>query len=165
MKQRVLVRFLLLFFAAVARVSAITFPDWQAANFTAAELADAAVSGADASPAGDGLSNLLKYAFDLDPHLPAAEGAPAPQFFDGALALNFLHRADASDLSYSLEASSNLSDWSLPNTLSPPPHSRSAASSNGPCSIPTPGRRTCRNSSASAPPSAPRRSLFPMPRR
>lgn len=111
--------FILLFWlAAAARISAVTFEDWQTANFTASELADPSVSGEVANPAGDGLCNLLKYAFDLDPRAPAIEGAPAAQFFGGALALNFLHRSDADDLDYALEASSDLFHWSLPNGLS-----------------------------------------------
>ena len=47
-----------LVFAASAL--AATFESWQAAHFTAVELANPAISGEDASPAGDGLSNLLK---------------------------------------------------------------------------------------------------------
>jgi hypothetical protein len=38
---------------------------WRSANFTAEQLADPAVSGLLAMPAGDGLTNLEKYAFGL----------------------------------------------------------------------------------------------------
>jgi len=119
MKHCALIFFLLVTLTGFSRIHAISFEDWQAEHFTAAELADPAVSGVDANPAGDGLGNLLKYAFDLDPHAPAIEGAPAAQFFGGALALYFLHRSDAADLDYALEASSDLFHWSLPNGLFP----------------------------------------------
>jgi N-acetylneuraminic acid mutarotase len=43
---------------------------WQLANFTPAQLTNDAVSGVGANPAGDGLVNLFKYAFSLQPLLP-----------------------------------------------------------------------------------------------
>ena len=45
---------------------------WKSIHFTASELLDSAVSGDTATPAGDGLNNLLKYALGLDPHQVAA---------------------------------------------------------------------------------------------
>ena len=90
-------RFLLLtclLLALVVSSQAASFVEWQLARFSQAELLDPAISGEHANPAGDGLSNWLKYAFDLDPHVPSIEGAPAAQFVGGALALNFFHRTD-----------------------------------------------------------------------
>ena len=76
-----------LFLAAAA--GALTFDEWRAAHFSAAELADPAISGEGANPTGDGFSNLLKYAFDLDPHL--ADAAPGLRLttHEGPLALDF----------------------------------------------------------------------------
>ena len=68
MKPRVLALLFLLTLAGLSRVHATSFPEWQYARFSQAELLDPAVSGATANPAGDGLSNWLKYVFDLDPH-------------------------------------------------------------------------------------------------
>jgi alpha-tubulin suppressor-like RCC1 family protein len=65
------------FFAAaiIASVSFIpsggadTYSAWKARVFTETEQADPSISGETAlSPAGDGIPNLLKYAFALDPH-------------------------------------------------------------------------------------------------
>ena len=55
-----LIRVVLFTLVLVASAHALTFEDWQAEKFTAAELADPAVSGEVANPASDGLSNLLK---------------------------------------------------------------------------------------------------------
>ena len=85
---------LLVFLAMQFPVHGASFVEWQWARFSQAELLDPAISGEHASPAGDGLSNWLKYAFDLDPHVPSIEGAPAAQFVGAALALNFFHRTD-----------------------------------------------------------------------
>ena len=77
--SRVLPLLLILALAGLSHVRATSFPEWQFAQFSQARLLDPAVSGKDANPAGDGLSNWLKYAFDLDPHAACIEGAPAPQ--------------------------------------------------------------------------------------
>ena len=117
MKRLLLV--LLLTLAGLSGVHAISFSAWQAAHFSAAELADPALSGEAANPAGDGLSNWLKFAFDLDPHAACSEGGPAAQMLGGALALNFFHRMDGADLFYALEASPDLTHWSLRNAFQP----------------------------------------------
>ena len=48
-----------------------SYNDWKASVFSAQEQADPNISGENANPAGDGISNLLKFAFDLDPHKAA----------------------------------------------------------------------------------------------
>lgn len=77
------------------------------------------VSGTAANPVGDGLSNLLKYAFDLDPHATTVAGAPVVSRHAGRVALSYFHRTDASDLFYQLEASPDLLRWSIRNTHAP----------------------------------------------
>ncbi len=116
MKPRVLALLFLLTLAGLSLVHAVSFPEWQYARFSQAELLDPAVSGEAANPAGDGLSNWLKYAFDLDPHAACIEGAPAPQMLGGALALNFFRRTDYPYLIYALEASPDLRHWSWRNS-------------------------------------------------
>ena len=47
-----------------------TLAAWQTAYFTPDQIADSAVSGVNADPDGDGVSNLLEFAFNLDPTFP-----------------------------------------------------------------------------------------------
>lgn len=96
--------------------SAPTFTAWRLREFATEELDNPATSGSSATPAGDGVSNLLKYAFGLAAKSPAAAsmlpeldpltGSPPAYFHQ--------ERAGASDLSYQVEASSNLVTWNVP---------------------------------------------------
>lgn len=54
-----------------------TYAGWQGNYFTAAEITDPAISGADATPAGDGVPNLLKYAANLNPKVASAKAITA----------------------------------------------------------------------------------------
>jgi probable HAF family extracellular repeat protein len=70
-----------------------TYIEWKTRVFTEAEQADPAVSSETAlSPAGDGIPNLLKYAFGIDPHL------------DGSLALPRIGSVEAIDPATGLPA-------------------------------------------------------------
>ena len=61
----------------VASGQADTYLEWKQRVFTESEQADPAVSGElAASPAGDGIPNLLKYAFGLDPHQDGSLAMP-----------------------------------------------------------------------------------------
>ena len=46
------------------------FAAWRSAYFTPDQIADAATSGPNADPDGDGVTNLLEFAFNLDPTFP-----------------------------------------------------------------------------------------------
>ena len=63
--------------ASLAITVQATFAAWQNGYFTAAELNNPAVSGPNATPAGDGISNLVKYALGLDPKSNGAGALPA----------------------------------------------------------------------------------------
>jgi len=95
-----------------------TFGGWRSQHFTAAELADPAVSGVDADPAGTGLNNLLRYAFGLTPHPSPRPPLPAITLSDGALRLDLRRRKGAIDLDYVLETSGTLATWT-PSAASP----------------------------------------------
>ena len=88
-----------------------TFAVWQAQHFTPAQLANPSVSSDAANPTGDGLCNLLKYAFGLDPGKPTAGGGPVAQrvTVGGAsyLALGFRRANAATDLTCTVETSGN----------------------------------------------------------
>jgi hypothetical protein len=86
---------------------------WTRDHFTSAELADPSISGPDATPANDGLTNLLKYALGLPPKTPSTTGITiAPE--DGTWFLNYQRPASRADLAYLPEASTRLdtASWS-----------------------------------------------------
>ena len=85
---------------------------WRFSKFTAAELADPAVSGDLADFDKDGIRNLQEYAFGLEPKTPDVAGLPA-QFIQpgGALAISYTHVKSAVDISYVVEVSNDLAAW------------------------------------------------------
>lgn len=86
--------------------------DWRFAEFDAAQLADPAISGAEADPDGDGFNNMTEYALGLHPL--TAEPAAATHSIDvtGHLTLTYLVRRAATALSVIAEGSGNLHTWS-----------------------------------------------------
>ena len=87
------------------------FDAWRAEQFTEAELSDPSVSGDTASPAGDGIPNLVKYAMGLDPRTPSRDAMPGAAMVDGHLTLSYTRRTLAPDVDYVVEVSENLRDW------------------------------------------------------
>lgn len=87
--------------------------EWRRTHFSEAELADAALSGDGAAPAGDGVANLVKFALGLDPRAPASREAlpEVRRTADGALELRFI-RPKETGLRYRVEVSSDLERWS-----------------------------------------------------
>ncbi len=97
---------------------ALTAEGWRELHFTAAELAQAQISGMSSDPDWDGLSNLLEFGLARRP-LEAEAKAPfqvavevievagVPHHF---LTLSF-DRPVNSELQYALQKSSDLSDW------------------------------------------------------
>ena len=99
---------------AVPAPAPTTFAAWQGQYFTAAQIVDPTVSGDAANPAGDGLSNLLKYALGLNP-LQASVTPVQTDRTTGYLRLTVPKNPAATDLTYQVEATGNLSDpasWS-----------------------------------------------------
>ena len=96
-----------------------TYALWKQASFTPAEQADPAISGANADPDGDGLSNLMEYAFGLDPKVADPAALPAVSMQNGALTLTYTRLHDAGDLTYAVEASDDLISWSSGTGLAP----------------------------------------------
>lgn len=102
-----------------------TFASWSALKFSAAQLANPAISGKLADPDGDGLTNLLEYALNGNPL--AAASAPWPQsaFEDvpgedvQRHSLTFARRTQALDLTYIVQRSADGTTWQDGATLSP----------------------------------------------
>lgn len=94
------------------------FEAWRAEHFEG-QLDNLEISGPNASPAGDGVTNLMKYALDLPPWMPVA-AADLPQFSldgEGRLILVYWERTDIDDIDYIPEVSEDLILWN-----SGPPH-------------------------------------------
>ena len=87
----------------------MNYATWQASYFTEAELGDAAISGPEADANGDGVVNLLAYAFNLDPHGEAV--LPEVTITSADLAVSFVQHTDADDLIYRVEMSEDLQTW------------------------------------------------------
>jgi probable HAF family extracellular repeat protein len=83
---------------------------WLLTTFAAIDVANPAIAGATATPANDGLSNFLKYAFNLDPFVAESGNLPQPGIVNGQLVLVFQKLRP--DVTYTVEASRDLATWS-----------------------------------------------------
>ncbi len=89
---------------------------WRAVQFTAGELNNPQISGADADPDGDGVRNLLEYAFNRLPKIADAGGSftggfevlPGPT---NSYVVRFTRRLPPTDLSYAVEVTSDFNVW------------------------------------------------------
>jgi hypothetical protein len=92
-----------------------SFAEWQNSWFTPSALADPAVSDDTADPTGDGISNLMKYALNLNPNLPVVSGLPASGLVtvgsSNYLTLSYAEVLGATDLTYTPEVSGDLINW------------------------------------------------------
>lgn len=84
---------------------------WRLANFSSSDAANDAVSGPGAVASADGLTNLAKYALGLPPTTPAPSGLPTFQLSGDDWVFTFAHPADRSDISYTVEFSTDLIQW------------------------------------------------------
>lgn len=89
-----------------------SFGDWQSAMFDPAGLADPAVSGANANPFGDGVPNLLRYAFGVPVGSPAMDYLPEIHADAASIHLRFPFGSGRDDLVVIVESSDELGDWS-----------------------------------------------------
>ena len=99
-----------------------TYAAWVAANFSEADQQNAAMSGPYADPDHAGLPNLLRYAFNLPPR-GIADVSTVPQVRlpegHGVPDIQFNRRAAASDISYTIEGSFDLTHWTTVSTVAP----------------------------------------------
>lgn len=85
---------------------------WQAAQFTAGDLANAAISGDNADPDRDGLANLAEFAFRLPPKSGSVSPVTISSLAADAVFVNFPLNVDASDLVVRVQHSTDLASWS-----------------------------------------------------
>ena len=101
--------------ATLALIVQTPFNAWQNVYFTAAELKNSTVSGPNATPAGDGITNLMKYALNLNPKVNGTAGLPVESMTTvGAqryLTLTFTKVVAATDITYLVEVSGDLQTW------------------------------------------------------
>jgi len=99
-----------------AAMAAITFVDWQNSSFSAAQLADPAISGTTADADRDGISNFREWAHGLDPLTPnGAEAVSSGLAMDGAdgpfLTLRFRRNLSAQGARFHVDTASELPSW------------------------------------------------------
>jgi len=91
------------------------YEDWRAQYFTAAELADPAISGDGADPDGDGIPNLVEYAFNLNPRIPSHPALPRAYLQNSAgqnyLQVQYTQRNAPAGVQYLLQTSPDLRSW------------------------------------------------------
>lgn len=77
-------------------------------NFSAAEQSNPSISGPNADPDGDGISNMLEYAFNLDPKAKNTLSTLSYGFVDDHFTLHFRANGRASDISYRIGTTNDL---------------------------------------------------------
>jgi hypothetical protein len=88
------------------------FETWQTSWFGTAADAKAAF---DVDADGDGIVNLLEYAFGTTPTNPSSRNVPTCGTISNHLSITFTRATNATDLIYTVEESTNLLTW-LPVT-------------------------------------------------
>ena len=96
--------------SATLSISDPPYQQWKLAVF-GANANTAAIAGDLASPAADGIPNLLKYTFGLNPNVSSSPAAPQPGAINGALTLSFFHDPSVSDATLQVEVTTDLVIW------------------------------------------------------
>ena len=92
--------------------TATQYSEWTQANFTAAEMANASISGPGADPDGDGLTNFVEYALGLDPRTQSTSPISFELIENGTKAtITFPLLAGATDIGIRLDQSTDLQQW------------------------------------------------------
>ena len=101
--------------AVLALVVGPPYLAWQSQMFTPAQLANASISGDSASPAGDAIPNLLKYALGLNPWTDGVSGLPVATLVTtgGGIypTLTYTQALSATDITYTVQVSTDLATW------------------------------------------------------
>lgn len=91
------------------------YQKWQALVFNVGQLATPSVSNDVATPAGDGISNLMKYALHLNPLTNGVSGLPVQSIStisgNNYLSLAYTKVIAATDLIYTVQISTDLKTW------------------------------------------------------
>src|SRR5437867_3780874 len=98
----------------ISRTKGTTFDTWRKLRFSTNDLANAAISGDNADPDGDGISNLAEYAFGLEP--VRADTSPlkiskGPGNTPPTVLVAYERLAVLGDIQFSWQVSDNLVSW------------------------------------------------------
>jgi fibronectin type 3 domain-containing protein len=98
--------------AEVSAIPAQTLAQWTASYFPG--VSDPNVIGPSADPDGDGLSNLVEYLLGTNPAVPDSSGAAMSSAADGSgnLVLTFRLSKNLTGVTYSVQSSTDLVNWS-----------------------------------------------------
>lgn len=96
----------------IGAVFVSAWEQWIEENFTESGQADPSFIAPDADPFGQGISNLLNFAFGLDPRQPDRTLLPAVTINATGIVLTFRRLQINPDLDYIIEYSSDLNSWS-----------------------------------------------------
>jgi N-acetylneuraminic acid mutarotase len=103
---------------------------WRLSKFSPSDLTNAAVSGLQADPDGDGLANIVEYAWNREPSSPDAGGLSVAGIerinTDDFLAVTYGHNADAIDIEFTARLSDDLVAWRTNGVTGPIPISTNA---------------------------------------
>jgi hypothetical protein len=97
--------------ANIAVTASSPWKTWVTSTFSADEAQDPKVSGPLANPAGDGISNLLKYAFNADPKAVTPNLLPVLAVDGDHITFTYQRNNAAYDLTYVVERSQDLTTW------------------------------------------------------
>ena len=99
-------------FSATVTIQDKPMDAWRFSKFTAAELTDPLLSGDLADFEKDAIVNLHEYAFGLAPKISDTPGLPVVSIQPGgALALAYTRVKSATDITYTVEVSNDLTMW------------------------------------------------------
>lgn len=103
----------------ISNIHAGTFAEWAVDEFETDEAVNPSVSGPDADPDKDGMSNLLEYALGTDPLYPdAMDGMIDLKFSGGVVSFEFKRDTSKGDVTLTVQKSTDLKTWtSVPSEL------------------------------------------------
>jgi len=111
--------------ATVAIQVQMPYAAWQSQMFSQAQLGNSSISGDTATPAGDGIPNLMKYALDLNPWTDGVGGLPALLIITTGSGnypvFTYTRPISATDITYTVQVSTDVQSWfSGPGYTMPP---------------------------------------------
>jgi hypothetical protein len=91
---------------------------WRQARF-GANVGNAAIAGDNADPDGNGVSNLMEYALGATAGAAANTFMPVMSYSGNAIALTFSRPVTATEVTYTVQVSNDLTNWSDGSTYGP----------------------------------------------